>query len=67
MPGETPLVRQWILLRAFCARRHGATVIDMAEEMGVCAKTIRRDLDTFQKAGFPLEETVGDLPSQSML
>jgi len=43
---ESPLVRQWILLRTLCARRYG--------------KTIRRDLETFHRAGFPLEETVGD-------
>ena len=32
----------------------------MAEEAGVNEKTIRRDLHTFQEAGFPLEETVCD-------
>ena len=35
MPGESPLVRQWILLRTLCARRYGATVAEMIEEMGV--------------------------------
>ncbi|NQU21309.1 MAG: WYL domain-containing protein [Candidatus Nealsonbacteria bacterium] len=60
MPGDSPLVRQWILLRMLCARRYGATVAEMIEEMGVSDKTVRRDLETFQKAGFPLEETVGD-------
>ncbi len=60
MPGESPLVRQWILLRTLCARRYGATVAEMIEEMGVSDKTVRRDLETFQKAGFPLEEIVGD-------
>ncbi len=47
MAEESPLVRQWILLRTLCARRHGATVKEMAQEMGVSDKTIRRDLDTF--------------------
>ena len=60
MPEQSPLVRQWILLRTLCARRYGATVKEMAQEMGVSDKTIRRDLETFQKAGFPLQETVGD-------
>jgi len=32
----------------------------MAQEMGVSHKTIRRDLETFQRAGFPLVETVED-------
>ena len=60
MPEESPLVRQWILLRTLCARRYGVTVKEMVDEMGVSDKTIRRDLETFQKAGFPLEETIGD-------
>jgi len=60
MPEESPLVRQWILLRTLCSRRYGATVKEMAQDMVVVDKTIRRDLATFQKAGFPLEETVGD-------
>ena len=54
MSEESPLVRQWILLRTLCARRYGASVKEMADEMGVSDKTIRRDLETFQKAGFPL-------------
>jgi predicted DNA-binding transcriptional regulator YafY len=55
---EQPLVRQWMLLRALCARRYGATVKELCGEMGVSDKTIRRDLETFRRAGFPLEETV---------
>jgi len=43
MTDESPLVRQWILLRTLCARRYGATVKEMAEEMQVSEKTIRRD------------------------
>jgi predicted DNA-binding transcriptional regulator YafY len=60
MPAESPLVRQWVLLRALCARHYGATIKEMADELAVSQKTIRRDLETFQAAGFPLEETVGD-------
>ncbi|NLE38477.1 MAG: HTH domain-containing protein, partial [Pirellulaceae bacterium] len=58
MSEETPLVRQWILLRMLAARHYGATVKEMAQEMGVSEKTIRRDLETFQVSGFPLEEVV---------
>ena len=58
MPDEQPLVRQWILLRTLCARHYGATVKELCEEMGVSEKTIRRDLETFRRVGFPLEETV---------
>ena len=55
---EQPLVRQWMLLRTLCARRYGATIRQLCQEMGVSEKTIRRDLETFRRAGFPLEETV---------
>jgi predicted DNA-binding transcriptional regulator YafY len=60
MPRQSPLIRQWTLLKTLCARRHGATVNELAEERGVGEKTIRRDLETFQVAGFPLVETVED-------
>ncbi|MHB8954861.1 MAG: helix-turn-helix transcriptional regulator [Pirellulaceae bacterium] len=58
MSEETPLVRQWILLRKLSALHHGVTVKEMADDMGVSEKTIRRDLESFQQAGFPLAETV---------
>jgi predicted DNA-binding transcriptional regulator YafY len=58
MSEETPLVRQWILLRKLSALHHGATVKELADEMGVSQKTIRRDLECFQQVGFPLAETV---------
>ncbi|MFO7907215.1 MAG: helix-turn-helix transcriptional regulator [Planctomycetota bacterium] len=58
MTVESPLVRQWILLRTLCARRYGATVKEMAEELGVSERTVRRDLETFQQSGFPLAEIV---------
>lgn len=58
MSEQPPLVRQWALLRALCGLRYGATVKELAETLGVSQKTVRRDLETFQQAGFPLEETV---------
>ena len=33
---------------------------EIAQELGVAQKTIRRDLDVFREVGFPLEETVGE-------
>ncbi|MBM4091901.1 MAG: WYL domain-containing protein [Planctomycetes bacterium] len=60
MTQESPLVRQWILLRLLSARHHGASVKEMADEAGVSVKTIRRDLEAFQQAGFPLAEVVED-------
>ena len=58
MARASPLVRQWALLRTLCGRHQGVTVREMAEETGVNEKTIRRDLEAFEQAGFPLEETV---------
>jgi len=60
MPEQPPLVRQWILLRTLCARHHGITVKELSETLQVSDKTIRRDLETFQLAGFPLAESVED-------
>jgi predicted DNA-binding transcriptional regulator YafY len=65
MADDAPLVRQWIMLRTLCARHYGVTVKELCREMNVSEKTIRRDLDTFQKAGFPLEEIVGDYGRKS--
>jgi len=65
MGEASPLVRQWILLKTLCARHHGATVKELAEEMSVTEKTIRRDLEAFSSAGFPLTETVGQFGRKS--
>jgi len=55
---SSPLVRQWTLLRVLSRRDSGLTVKQMAEELAVSEKTIRRDLETFKRVGFPLQETV---------
>jgi proteasome accessory factor B len=60
MADQLPLVRQWVLLRTLCSRHYGVTIKDMVQELGVGEKTIRRDLETFRAAGFPLKETVGE-------
>ena len=57
---EPPLVRQWIVLRTLCARHYGVTVAELAAERAVSEKTIRRDLEAFRQAGFPLLETTED-------
>lgn len=61
----SPLVRQWILLRILCVRRYGMTVKELSAEVGVCEKTIRRDLESFQTAGFPLTQTTGPFGRKS--
>ena len=58
MAEQASLLRQWLLLKTLSARRHGATLRELAAEMQVCEKTIHRDLETFLAAGFPLVETV---------
>ncbi len=65
MREASPLVRQWILLRILCARRCGATVKELAAELEVGEKMVRRDLDAFRTAGFPLVETVGQFGRKS--
>lgn len=60
MAEDKPLVRQWLLLKLLSVRHFGATVADLAKELKVHEKTVRRDLNTFQAAGIPLVETVGD-------
>jgi predicted DNA-binding transcriptional regulator YafY len=57
MTEEPSLIRQLILIRTLLARRYGATVRELAHEMGVAEKTIRRDLNRFKKVGFSLVET----------
>ena len=47
-------------MRTLCSRHYGVTIKDMVHELGVSEKTIRRDLETFQAAGFPLKEVVGE-------
>jgi predicted DNA-binding transcriptional regulator YafY len=59
MSEQSSLVRQWILLRTLSALHSGATVKELAAELAVSEKTAGRDLDTFNEAGFPVEETVG--------
>jgi predicted DNA-binding transcriptional regulator YafY len=60
MAEQLPLVRQWILLRKLCSCHFGVTIKDMMHELDVSEKTVRRDLETFQAAGFPLQEVVGE-------
>ncbi len=61
MRDEIGLRRQWALLRALSSRRSGVSVREMAAELGVADRTIRRDLETFRSVGFALvEEVVND-------
>jgi len=53
MARNAEVVRQWNILRELEASRRG-TINGLAEQCGVTTRTIRRDLDALQEAGFPL-------------
>ena len=55
MADAAPITRQWLLLQTLSARRHGATVRELADDAGVRTKTVRRNLQALQAAGFALE------------
>jgi predicted DNA-binding transcriptional regulator YafY len=50
---NTQVVRQWQILRALDTA-HGTTVGLLVAEHHVTKRTIRRDLDALQQAGFPI-------------
>ena len=50
------LIRQWKILRNLLVRRYGATFVELANEFGVSTRTIRRDLECLESAGFPFED-----------
>lgn len=53
------VIRQWSILRDLEAARR-LTIDDLAERTGVTTRTIRRDLEALQAAGFPLFDEVHD-------
>lgn len=53
MPRGDQLARQWRLFQLI-DRPAGITVEDAARELKVVVRTIRRDLDVLEKAGFPI-------------
>lgn len=55
MPRNAEVIRQWTILREVeSARGTGATIDDLALRCGVTTRTIRRDLQALEEAGFPL-------------
>lgn len=51
------VVRQWQILRAL-GSRSDVTIARLSEDLGVTSRTVRRDLDALQEAGFPLVDEV---------
>jgi predicted DNA-binding transcriptional regulator YafY len=60
MPRNAEVIRQWQLLLAIERNRLGLTVEDMARQTGVGKRTIWRDMQALQEAGFPLASDKGD-------
>ena len=59
LPRNAEVIRQWTILRELEASR-GATIRRLAETTGVTTRTIRRDLEALQEAGFPLYDLADD-------
>jgi predicted DNA-binding transcriptional regulator YafY len=59
MPRNAEVIRQWTILKALEASRR-ATIDGLAEQTGVTTRTIRRDLEALQEAGFPLFDEIHD-------
>ena len=59
MPRNAEVIRQWSILRDLEASRR-LTIDEMAARTGVTTRTIRRDLEALQEAGFPLFDEVHD-------
>ena len=53
MPRNAEVIRQWSILRDLEGSRR-VTIDELAERTGVTTRTIRRDLEALQLAGFPL-------------
>jgi predicted DNA-binding transcriptional regulator YafY len=59
VPRNAEVIRQWTILKELEASRR-ATIDDLAALTGVTTRTIRRDLEALQEAGFPLFDEVHD-------
>jgi predicted DNA-binding transcriptional regulator YafY len=59
MPRNAEVIRQWSILKELEASRR-VTIDDLATRTGVTTRTIRRDLEALQTAGFPLFDETHD-------
>src|SRR3954447_17661724 len=62
MPRNAEVIRQWTILREIeKARGAGVTIDELAALCAVTTRTIRRDLQALEEAGFPLyDDRAGD-------
>ncbi|MGL4594458.1 MAG: helix-turn-helix transcriptional regulator [Thermoguttaceae bacterium] len=56
---EKPTIRHWKLLRLLAESPQSLPLKELAEHLGVTPRTVNRDLALLQKAGIPLQETIG--------
>ncbi|MFC1591063.1 HTH domain-containing protein [Thermodesulfobacteriota bacterium] len=54
MPRGDRLIRQWSIMRFLAEARYGKTVAEIAEALECRPRTVYRDLEVLQGAGFPL-------------
>lgn len=54
MPRNQEVIRQWSILRELDANRLGVHIATLARQTGVSQRTIRRDLEALQGAGFAI-------------
>jgi len=55
VPRNSEVIRQWTILREIeRSRTAGVTIDDLARASGVTTRTIRRDLQALEEAGFPI-------------
>ena len=54
MPRGDQMSRQWRIIRILEAMRRGATVPEIADQLGTNVRTVYRDMDALEQAGFPL-------------
>jgi proteasome accessory factor B len=54
------VIRQWQVLREIESRRAGVTIHELADLVRVSTRTIRRDLQALQEAGFAVYDEGGD-------
>ena len=48
------LARQWVIFQRLCNSRRGKTVNELSDDLDCHPRTVYRDLDALQAAGFPL-------------
>jgi predicted DNA-binding transcriptional regulator YafY len=60
VPRNQEVIRQWKVLHALEASRHGVTIDSLSKDLEVTTRTIRRDLAALQEAGFPLYDERDD-------